>query len=184
VSPNPKLSPPSPWVRDHLDEIRSASAAGSVLDLACGRGRHALFLAQAGLPVVALDRNPDHLRELEVCARRLDLPVAPVRCDLETEHGIPVAAGSCGVILVFRFLFRPLAPAIEHALRPGGILLYETFSLAHRETGRGPRKRAFYLEADELVGLFPNLEVLSYRDGPDGGHPGDITARLLARKPG
>ncbi len=183
MSANPQLSPPAAWLRDHLDEIRSASAAGSVIDLACGRGRNALFLAQAGVSVVGLDRNPDPLRELEVCARRLDVPVAAVRCDLETEHGIPVAAGSCGAILVFRFLFRPLAPAIERALRPGGILLYETFSLAHRETGRGPRKREFYLEADELVSLFPGLDVLSYRDGPGGGDPGDITARLLARKP-
>jgi tellurite methyltransferase len=157
-----------------------------VVDLACGRGRHALFLAQAGIPVVALDRNPDHLKELSVYARRLDPPaarVAPVRCDLETEHGIPVAAGSCGVILVFRFLFRPLAPAIERALRPGGILLYETFALAHQKTGRGPGRREFYLESDELVSLFPKLEVLAHGEGPDGREPGDITARLLARKP-
>ena len=170
-------------MRDHLDEIRTASARGSVVDLACGRGRNALFLAEAGVSVVALDRNPDHLRELEVCARRLAAPVSPVRCDLETGYGIPVTAGSCGAILVFRFLFRPLAPAIERALGPGGILLYETFSLAHRETGRGPSRREFYLEADELVSLFPNLEVLAYTDGPTDGDPSDITARLFARKP-
>jgi SAM-dependent methyltransferase len=170
-------------VRDHLDEIRSAGALGSVVDLASGRGRNALFLADAGVPVVALDRNPDHLKELAVYARRLAAPVTPVRCDLETEYGIPVAAGSCGAILVFRFLFRPLAPAIERALAPGGILLYETFSLAHRETGRGPSRLEFYLEVDELVSLFPGLEVLAHIDGPADGDPSEITARLFARKP-
>lgn len=176
-------APPSTWLSDHLEEVRAASALGSVVDLACGRGRHALFLAQAGVPVVGLDRNPDHLRELAVYAQRLKVPISEVRCDLETENGIPVAPASCGAILVFRFLFRPLAPAIEGALRPGGILLYETFSLAHRETGRGPRRSEFYLAADELPALFPNLEVLSYRDGPAPADSGDITARLLARKP-
>lgn len=183
MSSNSPLAPPARWVRDHLDELRAASALGPVVDLASGRGRNALFLAQAQLPVIAMDRNPDHLRELAVHARRTECRVDAVRCDLETENGIPVAPGSCGAILVFRFLFRPLAPAIERALRPGGILLYETFATAHRETGRGPRRPKFYLAEGELPGLFPNLEVLAHVEGADAGDPPDFTARLLARKP-
>lgn len=184
MSSNSPLAAPALWLREHLEAIRSAGEAGSIVDLASGRGRNALFVAESGVPVMAFDRNPDHLRELAVYAARADLPVAPVRADLETEHGIPVAAGSCGAILVFRFLYRPLAIAIEEALRPGGVLLYETFAMAHRETGRGPRRAEFYLEQDELPDLFPNLETLAYQEGPDGADPGDITARLFARKPG
>jgi hypothetical protein len=142
-----------------------------------------MFLANAGIPVVGIDRNRDHLRELATSARSLAKLVTPVRCDLETGRGIPVRPESCGAILVFRFLFRPLAEAITEALMPGGLLLYETFAMAHRETGRGPRRKEFYLEPDELPGLFPELDVISHREGPDAGTPPDITAQLLARKP-
>jgi SAM-dependent methyltransferase len=183
VSSNSPTGKASALVTEHLDEIRLAAARGPVIDLACGRGRHALYLARSGIPALGLDRNRDHLRELEVSARPLATKPTPVRCDLETGRGIPVQSGACGAILVFRFLFRPLAPAIEEALCPGGILLYETFSLAERESGRGPRRKEFFLEPDELPALFPKLHVISYREGPDDGTPPTFTARLLARKP-
>jgi tellurite methyltransferase len=183
VSTNRPYAPASRWLSEHVDLVRRAAQLGPVVDLACGRGRHALYLAEAGVPVIGLDRNADHLKELEISAQRSGADVTPVRCDLEDGNGIPVAAGSCGVILVFRFLFRPLALAVEQALCPGGILLYETFALAHREGGRGPRRSAFYLKPGELPMLFPGLDVIDYVEGPDGGSPPDITARLLARKP-
>lgn len=183
MSSNAPLAPASAWVTQHIEEIRSAAATGGAIDLACGRGRHTLVLANAGIPVLGLDRNRNHLRELEVTARRFGAALTAARCDLETKHGIPVRAGSCGAMLVFRFLFRPLAPAIEDALRPGGILLYETFAMAHHESGRGPRRKDFYLESGELPSLFSGLEVIAYEEGPDAGTPPDITARLLARKP-
>lgn len=181
---NRPLAAVSRFLADHEAQVHEAAALGPVVDLACGRGRHALHLARNGTPTVGLDRNPDHLRELAVQAARERLPVAPVRCDLETGRGTPLAPGSCGAILVFRFLYRPLAPALVEALRPGGLLLYETFAMAHRETGRGPRREAFYLEPGELGALFPALEVLALEEGPDGDTPPDITQRLCARKPG
>lgn len=184
MSSNAPLAAPATWVSEHLDTLRDASSLGPVVDLASGRGRNALFVAGTGTPVIAVDRNADHLRELQVAATRAGSPVTPVRCDLETEHEIPIVPGSCGAILVFRFLFRPLAGAIERALAPGGLLLYETFSMQHRETGRGPRREAFYLASGELPSLFPNLDVIAHVEGPDGGSPPDITARLAARKPG
>ena len=178
-----RQSPPSAWLIDNLAAIRAAARLGPVLDLACGRGRNALALAEHGIETIGMDRNRDHLRELGVAARSRGHIIPTVRCDLETANGIPLRPASCGVILVFRFLYRPLAPAIEESLQPGGILVYETFAEAHRATGRGPRSEAFYLEPDELPGLFPGLEVLAYEDGPVPGTAPDITARLLARKP-
>ncbi|MCP4035654.1 MAG: class I SAM-dependent methyltransferase [bacterium] len=154
-----------------------------MVDLACGWGRHALHLANLGIPTIGFDRNPDRLRELVRHAADTNAAVQPVRCDLESSLGIPLADSCCGAILVFRFLHRPLARAIEAALGPGGILLYETFTLAHCETGRGPRREAFYLAPGELPGLFSGLEVIAYEEGPDGGDPGSVTARLAARKP-
>ena len=85
---------------------------GPVLDLACGRGRNALAAARHGARVLALDRSPQALAELNAAARAERLPIQPARADLETGHGIPVRAGTCSVVLVFRFLFRPLAAPI------------------------------------------------------------------------
>jgi len=176
-------SPPSAWLIAHLDAIRDAARLGPVLDLACGRGRNSLALAELGVASIGMDRNRDHLRELGVAAGRRGQVIPTVRCDLEDERGVPIRPASCGAILVFRFLHRPLARAIEEALQPGGILLYETFAEAHRATGRGPRSAAFYLAPDELPGLFPGLEIVAYEDGPVPGPGLEITARLLARKP-
>ena len=66
-----------------------------------------------------MDRDAARLAELASLARDRRLPLHAVRTDLETRHGIPVRPGLCGAILVFRFLFRPLARAIVESLRPG-----------------------------------------------------------------
>ena len=183
MSSNHPLAPPSRWLLAHEDRVREAHPLGPVIDLASGRGRHAIHLAQQGIPSIALDRNPDHLRQLAVHAARVRTPVQPMRCDLETPCGIPLQTSSCGAILVFRFLYRPLAQAIMQALKPGGILLYETFTLAHRATGRGPRRAAFYLAAQELRELFSGLELIHYEEGGNGDDHVEFTARLVARKP-
>jgi SAM-dependent methyltransferase len=153
-----------------------------VIDLACGRGRHALALAGRDISCVAADRNAEFLRELRERAGPHEGRVAPLRVDLETEQGLPFKTDSCGAILVFRFLFRPLAPAIASSLAPGGLLLYETFTVDQLVLGYGPRTRSFLLERGELPTLFPDLEVLDYWEGSsEGGRP-EALARLLARK--
>ncbi len=182
----PCLSPRSPCsglLRDHIAAIKEASRLGPVIDLACGGGRHVLALEECGITSIGLDRSRDRLRELSIAARHRGFHASVVRTDLETPHGIPLRAASCGVVLVFRFLHRPLMPAIEACLKPGGLLLYETFSIAHLGSGRGPRREAFYLGHDELPGLFPGLEIVHHEEGPNDGPQPDITARLVARKP-
>ncbi len=174
---------PSGLLAEQHEAIARAARLGPVLDLACGRGRHALALAERGLPCVAIDRDPEALAALSSETRRRGLPLAPVRADLESDHGIPVRAGSCGVILVFRFLFRPLAPAIVEALAPGGLLLYETFTRHQRELAYGPRNPAFLLREGELRTLFSELEEISYREGPTPGPRPQHLARLAARRP-
>ena len=143
-------SEPSPLFEQFLPALREASRRGPVLDLACGRGRHALAAAERGIPVVALDRNACFLAELQAAAARRQLPVTLVRTDLETGLGLPVRPGSCGAILVFRFLFRPLAPDICAALTAGGLLLYETFTIRQRDLGYGPGNPDFLLRDGEL----------------------------------
>jgi SAM-dependent methyltransferase len=154
-----------------------------VLDLACGRGRHALASAELGARVVALDRDRAALAALRNAARQRHLPIYPVRTDLESGQGIPIRSGSCGAILVFCFLFRALAPGLRDLLAPGGLLLYETFTTRQPELGWGPRNPDFLLRPGELRELFPDLVVLHYWEGLTEGDRPAAVAQLVARVP-
>jgi len=175
---------PAPFFLAQAARVREASLLGVVCDLAAGRGRHALAAAGLGARVVAIDRSREALRELAARAASRALAVSALRADLETPHGIPLRPGSCGAILVFRFLFRPLARAIVECLAPGGLLLYETFTLQQREAPYGPKNPAFLLEPGELAALFAGLEILSSSEGWTAGPRPEALARLAARKPG
>jgi SAM-dependent methyltransferase len=182
--PDPDPGPPSPLFTQELPRLRRAARLGPVADVACGRGRHALAAARLGAPVVALDRNGAALRQLGAWARERGQLVWCVRTDLETPHGTPLKTASCGAVLVFRFLFRPLLPALVECLRPGGLLLYETFTIHQRELPHGPRNPAFLLEPGELRNCFPGLEILRWEEGWFGDPRPEALARLVARKPG
>lgn len=169
---------PSPFVVAQSDRLRESAPLGPCLDLACGRGRHARFAARLGLRVVALDRDADALRALAGDA------IAPLRADAESAFGLPLAARRFGAVIVTRFLFRPLAPAISALLAPGGLLVYETFLARQRERGTGPKSPAFLLEEGELPRLFPQLEILvSAESLRDGGSGEAWLAGLVARRP-
>jgi SAM-dependent methyltransferase len=170
---------PSEFFRARKRLLLEAARLGPVLDLACGYGRHSLAAARLGLPVLAVDRNEEALRALQRIAPPL---VQCVRTDLEGEAIIPVAPASCGAILVFRFLFRPLAPEIVQALRPGGLLLYETFTKHQRNLGQQPGNPAFLLDPNELPKLFGSLQVISYEEVVSAGPRPAALARLAARR--
>ena len=176
------LRPPSPFFQQHLDRLRASGHLGPALDLACGRGRHALALAAAGGRAIGADRDAAALLELRQRALAARLPVDTLRTDLETEWGIPLESGSCGSILVFRFLFRPLAGPILTTLAPGGLLLTETFTTEQQRLGAGPRNPAFFLRPGELRDLFAGLEIVDYWEGITGGERPEAMARLLARR--
>jgi SAM-dependent methyltransferase len=176
------LSAPSSFFLAERVRLAEAATRGPVVDLACGRGRHALAAAELGARVLGLDRNPALLRELQAEARSRRLALLPACADLETPHGIPVRAGSCGAILVFRFLFRSLAHSICEALAPGGVLLYETFTIRQRDLGQKPNNAAFLLQEGELPELFGELRILSYWEGLSEGPRPEAMARLVARR--
>lgn len=173
---------PSPFLVEHLGAIADAARLGPVIDLACGRGRHALACAARGLRVLGLDRDRAGLAEMRDAARSLAGRVTGLECDLEGGSEIPIKVGSCGAILVFCFLWRPLAPALTSLLAPGGLLVYETFTTRQRALGFGPRNPAFLLEPGELPRLFPDLQILESAEGAWGEPRPLELARLLARR--
>jgi SAM-dependent methyltransferase len=176
------VDPPSPFVLAQLSALAAAARRGPVVDVACGEGRHTLALAARGIPVVGVDRDPERLRALRARAREDALPIALLRADLENAPALPWAPRRCGALLVFRYLHRPLCAALAASLAPGGVLLYETFSVAQRELGYGPKKAAFLLEPGELPRLFPGLEPLETWEGLTPGRRPSALARLLARR--
>ena len=183
----PEIGPPSAFFREHTARLSASAAIGPTLDLACGRGRHALACADLGLSVIALDRKPDQLEALaDVWARRRERGVGQIEilcADLESPARPAFEPASFGAVLVFRYLHRPLFPWIETLIAPGGILLYETFIKAQRDLGWGPKRDDFLLESGELRDLLPELVVELYEEGPSSDERSAHTARLLASRP-
>ncbi len=177
-------STPSPFLVKHAQHIPQ----GRVLDLACGAGRHAIHLAKQGYEVVGLDRNSEALALLLQTAQDQHLPNLAVReLDLETDVDNPPSLGEnefTGVV-VFNYLHRPIFPKIIHALKPGGILIYETFLIDNHHHYQHPRRKEFCLDYNELLSLVHELRVLHYDEGqhPDqAGQNTPFTARLVAQK--
>lgn len=133
---------------------------GSALDLACGRGGNALLMAQHGLQVSAWDYAPAAIEQLNAQAEQQSLVVnAQVRDVL--VH--PPTAESFDVISVSYFLQRELVPTLIDALKPGGMMFYETFTIAKVSEG-GPGNPAFRLQPNELLTLFSDLQLLHYSE--------------------
>lgn len=177
---------PSPFVVGQWERLRAAGTLGPVLDLACGRGRHAHWLAARGLRVIALDRDGAALRALATTAAASALPIGPVRADAEHPVGLPLRAGAFGAVVVTRFLHRSLSAALEALLKPAGLLVYETFTKKNRELGQGPENPRFLLDEGELPTLFPGLVVECFEERlrtRPGGAGAEWVASLSARKP-
>src|SRR4051812_10323051 len=124
---------PSDWVVRWASLLRPGA---DVLDLACGHGRHARWLADAGHHVTAVDRDPVLLASLAAFA-------TPLEADLEAAPW-PLPGRRFDAVIVVNFLWRPLFPQLLEAVAPGGLLIYETFAQGQAALGR-PRRPEFLL---------------------------------------
>ncbi len=163
---------------------------GLALDVACGSGRHALHLAGHGFAVEAIDRDAGSLEKLAATAKQrhlANLTVKTVDLERTTDERPEFPANTYDVIVVCFYLHRPLFPWLIEALRPNGILLYETFTIDNYFRHRHPRRWEFCLAHNELLRLTSALRVLTYDEGEHEGGPGMgsvFTAQLIAQKPG
>jgi len=143
---------PSSWVERFAGLVPAGAA---VLDVACGGGRHGRFFLERGHPVVCVDRDVSGVADL---AGRAEILAA----DLEDGSPWPLGARTFGGVVVTRYLWRPLLPAIVAAVAPGGVLVYETFARGHERFGR-PTNPDFLLKPGELLDVVrPALEVVAY----------------------
>jgi SAM-dependent methyltransferase len=150
---------PSAWVRRFAHLI---APGGTVLDLACGSGRHLRWLAAQGYAVTGVDRDADAMSGLDGLA---EIVVADI------EGAAWPLAGRCfDGIVVTNYLWRPLWPVLRSCLAPGGVLLYETFAHGQQYIGR-PARPEFLLRPGELLRAFEGLRVVAFEDGFDPEPP-------------
>jgi dihydroneopterin aldolase len=162
---------------------------GKALDVAAGTGRHSLFLAAQGYQVDAIDRDGKALARLSTMARTRHLTTVTTRTiDLEQPAPFEPDLGSetYDVIVVFFYLHRSLFPYLVEALKPGGVLVYETFTIDNYFRHKHPKRWEFCLAHNELLRLTSALHVLHYDEGSHvEGRTSDpvYTAQLVAHKP-
>lgn len=193
----PTISDAQKWDRIHAANDSPAPRAAAVLaenmhllprtglalDLACGRGGNALLLARAGLETAAWDFSPVALDRLRWHAIAAGVAIATECRDVTAA---PPPPASRDIIVVSHFLNRELAPHLAAALRPGGLLYYQTFLRAAVDAN-GPSNPDYRLGTNELLQLFSGLQVLVYREE---GTVGDTSrgwrneAMLVGRKAG
>ena len=182
--------PASCLLTRHLDHLRLASRAGPILDLACGSGRNGLYLIQHKIPVMFADIDELALKAVENSLSTTDLQQCkslatlwPV--DFEQPSAQPLGDAQFGGIIVFRYLHRALIQDIRRALIPGGILVYETFTVDQPQYGR-PKNRDFLLRPGELQGYFSDWDILHQFEGiveHENNSSLQAIAQIIAFKP-
>jgi SAM-dependent methyltransferase len=165
------IGTPSQWIVEHAALIRKG---GRVLDLACGSGRHAVWLSAQGYQVDAVDRDA------EAVAGMQGMPNMSVSItDIESGNW-PATDQRYDGIVVSRYLFRPLLGTLAHMLNPGGVLIYETFMLGNERYGR-PSNPDYLLLPDELKSVYaPLLKIHAFEQGKVDDPVPAMTQRICA----
>ncbi len=134
---------------------------GNALDVAGGVGRHAIWLAQRGWRVTLAD-----ISEVGIAQARENAGAVANRIDFQVRDfsKLVASAEQYDLILVFFYLERSIFPELVKALRPGGLLLYKTYSHLAPKFGRGPSHPMHLLEENELLHAFSALTVLHYHE--------------------
>ncbi len=148
----------SPFIVEWVARLRGRGGEPRrALDVAMGRGRHAVLLARAGFRTFGVDIRLDAVRDARADAAAAGLDVALWCADL-TRHPLPDARFD--LVVVTRYLQRDLFPALRTTVKPGGVVLYETFTTAQRALGVGPASPDHLLQPGELGRQFEGFDVL------------------------
>jgi SAM-dependent methyltransferase len=164
------MNPPSDWIVRWAPLIRPG---GTVLDLACGSGRHLRRLAGQGFRVTGVDRDAQALAPLAGLAELIVADIEGAPWPLERRR--------FDAVVVTNYLWRPLFPRIRAALADDGVLLYETFARGHEALGR-PTRPDFLLQPGELIALAAGLQIVAFEAGRLDDPP-RIVQRIAALGP-
>ena len=175
-----ELIAPTPWLVDNFQYL----PRGLALDIAMGNGRNAIYLATRGFDVDGVDVDPDVVAQARQTARRFHAPIRAVIGNVEDGTYI-VPMETYDVIVVFNFLHRPLFRDIQDGLKPGGVVVYQTYLEDQIRFGK-PRNPSHLLRRGELADVFGGFEILRQHERVDSAVPGGPPCALsgiVARKP-
>jgi SAM-dependent methyltransferase len=179
-SPNfDSLYPPSAWVQRWTHLIPTG---GMVLDVACGPGRHMVWLASLGYSVTGVDQSAEALAsaQAKATAAKPGGNVSTVHADIENGPW-PFAGQQFAALIVTNYLWRPLLPQLLASLAPGGVLIYETFAAGNETIGK-PSRPDFLLQPGELLRVCAALKVVAFEDGFEA-EPARFVQRIAAVAP-
>ncbi len=168
---------PNPFLKKHIRLLPK----GRALDIAAGEGRNAVFLAQHGFEVDAVDISEMGLKKAQKLARGKGVKINTFLVDLDQYQ---IEKERYDLIANFYFLKRRLIPRIKKGLKKRGRVIFETYLLEHRTLGTGgPRQAKYFLKPNELLRLFKDFTILFYREGifREGGKKKAV-ASLIAEK--
>lgn len=167
------IGTPSDWVVEHTPLIRNG---GRVLDLACGYGRHAIWLAAQGFQVDAVDYNAQALAGMHGIAN-----INVIVADIENSEW-PAAEQKYDAIIVSRYLYRPILSMLAQILNIDGVLIYETFMVGNERYGK-PSNPDYLLLQDELHSVYaPLLKIHAFEQGEVKGTTPAVMQRICAVK--
>lgn len=173
-----KSTTPAQLLVEHSSLFKTETPL-KVLDLACGSGRNGLYLTSFGHQLTFIDKDISSLKQNLSEGE----PHTCYQWDLETENSPQLPSNSFDIVLVFNYLYRPILEQIKASLKPGGILIYETFITQQATIGR-PRNPSFLLKSDELTQLCHGWEIDYSFEGKitEKGHD-SYKAQIIAIKP-
>ena len=163
--------PPSAWVK-HWSHL--VKPQGTVLDVACGYGRHSYYFHQLNHPVTLIDRAQAAIESIAIDAHVCEKLVT----DIENEKW-PLTDRQFDAVVVTNYLWRPLMPTLLASLASGGVLIYETFAAGNETVGK-PSRQDFLLQPGELLAVCRGLRVVAFEDGFING-TGEQSSRFVQR---
>ena len=169
---------PDPFLVSTKEYLALLPKGASALDLACGGGRHAVWLAQQGFHTMAVDFSAEALELTRRLAEQHGVTVRCLQLDLESP-ALELGRQTYNLICGFFFLHRPLFPLLREALTPGGLIVYKTYTVDQLRYPGRPRHRMHLLEHNELLRAMNGFRILLYQERWEGRG----TAAVVAQKP-
>lgn len=149
---------PVEFLREHIDLLPE----GKAMDIAMGEGRNAVFMAKNGFEVDGCDISEIAVKKAQSLAKEHNVKIHAFVADLETYR---LPKDTYNVIACFYYLQRDLVPQMKDALKPGGMIIYETYTIENLERGfDGPKNKEYLLKSNELLTLFKDLKIIYYRE--------------------
>ena len=152
-----EVSKASNWIKNNLNDTKNDL---TLLDIACGSGRHSIYAASKGYKVISLDISKEKI--LKLTSNKL---IYPIQLDIEASKAWPFINKTFDTVIVTNYLYRPIFKNIINSIKLGGTLLYETFSIENSTFGK-PNNPNYLLKPQELLNLAKknNMKIINYEE--------------------